>query len=148
MDTHDQNKKEEISEDVRIFIQQSNRVIRHFTCDLKREKIIIDGEKVTFIPSREISYDHLLEEGAMFSTGERSVEDLVIDTFMRKQLSDALDQLDEGERRLIHEIFFSQHGEEKSERQVAKSLGIPQKTINNRKLVILSKLKKMMESEK
>ena len=65
-----------------------------------------------------------------------------MDAILHEQLHVALDKLDDGERWLINEIFFSRDGEGKTEREAAKSLGIAQQLVNYRKQVILKKLKK------
>lgn len=49
--------------------------------------------------------------------------------------------LDGPDRKLIVELYL--HG--KSERQMSRETGVPQRTINDRKRKILSKLKKLME---
>ncbi len=49
--------------------------------------------------------------------------------------------LDGPDRKLIVELYL--HG--KSERQISRETGVPQRTINDRKRKILSKLKKLME---
>jgi len=134
--------------DVYIFLRQSNRKLRYFAHDLKEEKIIVTADSVTFLPSREDSFDRLISLGADFAADEKSVEDIVVDAILREQLHVALGKLDDGERRLIDEIFFSQDGEGRSVRELAESLGIPQKTVNNRKLRILAKLKKYIEMQK
>ena len=132
--------------DVYIFLRQSNRKLRYFAHDLKEEKIIVTADSVTFLPSREDSFDRLISLGADFAADEKSVEDIVVDAILREQLHVALGKLDDGERRLINEIFFSRDGEGKTEREAAKSLGIAQQLVNYRKQVILEKLKKMMDN--
>lgn len=53
----------------------------------------------------------------------------------------ALRSLSEDERSLIDELFFN----EKSESQIAKSIGVNQSTISRRLSKILSKLKSLIE---
>jgi len=131
------------------FLRRSNRKMRYFAHDLKRERIIIENETITFIPSREDSLERLMEdEGLFFSMAEPSVEDIVIGKAMIEQLYHALNQLEPDERQLIDEIYFSLDGEIKSEREAAKSLGMPQKTLNERKLRIVEKLRFLMGIEK
>ena len=61
--------------DVYIFLRQSNRKLRYFAHDLKEEKIIVTADSVTFLPSREDSFDRLISLGADFAADEKSVED-------------------------------------------------------------------------
>ncbi|MDL2274345.1 sigma-70 family RNA polymerase sigma factor [Oscillospiraceae bacterium OttesenSCG-928-G22] len=135
--------------DVYLFLRQSNRKLRYFACDLKRERIIIDGERVTFVPSREDSLDRLWEDaGVEFAAEEKSVEDIVVESMLAEQLHAAIARLDEGERRLIEEIFFSRDGEGKSEREAAETLGIAGMTLHDRKTKTLAKLRKALEPQK
>ena len=137
-----------VTPEVYCHLRQSNRKFRYFVHDLKRETIRIEGENVTFIPSREDSYDRLKEEeGVEFATDQKSVEDFVIDTALLEQLRIALAELTEEEYNLIEEIFFSKGGEGKTEREAAESLGIPQKTLNERKNRVLAKLRKILGKE-
>lgn len=55
----------------------------------------------------------------------------------------ALGRLTESERQMIYLLFF-ESDENISEREIADMMEIPQKTLNNRKLKILEKLKKYL----
>jgi len=135
----------EISREIYEYMKQSNRKMHYQAYDLKTERVTIEGETVTVTPSREDSYDRLLDAGKEFSTGE-SVEDVVIKALFLDQLRDAVDRLDPGEKRLIIELFYSSEGNGKTEREAAKSLGMPQKTLNDRKLRIFEKIRKLLEN--
>ena len=142
-------KKLGVSVDTYKFLRSSNRKIRYFTHDLKCEKLIIENESITFVPSREDSLERLMEdEGVFFSMSEQNVEDIVIGKVLIEQLYHALELLEPGERQLIDEIYFSLDGEVKSEREAAKALGMPQKTLNERKLRVIEKLRLLMGNEK
>ncbi|MDL2274034.1 sigma-70 family RNA polymerase sigma factor [Oscillospiraceae bacterium OttesenSCG-928-G22] len=131
-----------VSMDVYLFLRQSNRKLRYFACDLKRERIIIDGERVTFIPSREDSLDRLWQdEGVEFAAEQKSVEDIVVESILVEQLHAAIARLDDGERRLIEEIFY----QERYEDEIAESLGITQQAVSYRKKIVLDKLRKLMK---
>ena len=134
----------EISLEVYEHMLKSNRKARYFTYDLKTERKIMDGENVVVIPAREDSLERLLELGAEFGTEENVAEDYE-EQELHERLHTALDTLTKGERRLINEIYFSQNGNGKSEREAAKSLGIPQKTLNDRKLRVIAKIKKFLD---
>ena len=56
-----------------------------------------------------------------------------------EDLYEALDTLSDEERELIDLLFFNNDG--KSERQISEELGMPQKTLNCKKLKILAKLR-------
>ena len=135
-----------VTTEVYLHLRRSNRKFRYFAHDLKRETIRIEGESVTFIPSREDSLDRLKEEeGVEFAVEQRSVEDLALDALLLEQLRSALAELTTEEHCLIEEIFFSKDGSGKTEREVAESLGIPYMTLHDRKVKVLDKLKKLMK---
>ena len=134
----------EISLEVYEHMLKSNRKARYFTYDLKTERKIMDSENVVVIPAREDSLERLLELGEEFGTEENVAEDYE-EQELHERLHAALGTLTKGERRLIDEIFFSQNGNGKSEREAAKSLGIPQKTLNDRKIRIIAKIKKFLD---
>lgn len=64
---------------------------------------------------------------------------------LKEELYEALDTLSDEERQLINILFFEnrylENGKKKSERRIARELGIPQKTFNDRKLAIFEKLR-------
>lgn len=73
--------------------------------------------------------------------GAVSVEDAAIANIMRGELRRCLALLDEPDRQLIHALYF----EGLSERKYAKRIGIPQRTINDRRRRVLRKLKELLE---
>ena len=138
-----------VSVDTYKFLRSSNCKMRYFTHDIKREKLIVENESITFIPSREDSLERLAEdEGVFFSVAEQSVEDIVIGKVPIEQFYHAMELLEPGERQLIEEVFFSRNGEGKSERDAAESLGVHRMTLHDRKTQIFAKLRKMMETLK
>ncbi|WP_312699241.1 sigma factor-like helix-turn-helix DNA-binding protein [Sedimentibacter sp.] len=70
------------------------------------------------------------------------VEDVVTDKLLAEKLHQCLNQLTKEEQELIYILFF----QNKSEHQVSRETGIAQKTIHNRKVRILSRLKKLLEN--
>lgn len=70
-----------------------------------------------------------------------SVEDLVVDKLMAEKLHRCLAQLAKDEQELIYALYF----QNKSEHQLSRETGIAQKTIHNRKVRILARLKKLIE---
>lgn len=70
-----------------------------------------------------------------------SVEDAAIANILRGELRRCLALLDEPDRQLIHALYF----EGLSERKYAKRIGIPQRTINDRRRRVLRKLKELLE---
>lgn len=72
-----------------------------------------------------------------------SVEENVINAEMQTELQNAIDSLEQLERKIIIGIFF----ENKTEREVADEMGISQKTVNKYKRKILLKLKNILEQK-
>ena len=119
-------------------LRKSDRKMKYIEDDLKSEGFIEDQKKeiAAFIPSREDSYERLLEEEKrQFSDGS-DLEELVLLHDDILKLRRALLQLEDDELELIEALYFK----ELSERQMSLQTGIPQKTINDRKRKIIAKL--------
>ena len=117
---------------------------RSATCLLYTSRPVYgsNGEIKQVLPSREDSLDRLMEENArQFAANSESVEDVVCRKLMADKLHTALMQLTKEERDLIYALFF----DEKTESEVAKSLGVSQQAIHKRKNRILKKLKNFFE---
>ena len=124
-------------------LRKSDRKMKYIENDLKGEIFIEDqqNEIAAFIPSREDSYERLLEkEKRQFSDGS-DLEELVLLHDDILKLHRALLQLEDDELELIEALYFK----ELSERQMSLQTGIPQKTINDRKRKIVAKLNKFFK---
>lgn len=77
----------------------------------------------------------------LLSYTQESIEDKLIKAEMLAKLTEAIEKLSKQERLLIYELFFKG----KSERQLARQLGVYQYAVHKRKLRILEKLKKLLE---
>ncbi|MEM1486218.1 sigma-70 family RNA polymerase sigma factor [Oscillospiraceae bacterium PP1C4] len=125
------NKKRiEVSEDVyRAYHQEreaeryQNKLIRQHEMSLERFR------------DNGVNIDYLI---AKF---QPDVADKLISEELLKTLRYALDSLPEDEKFLINELFFIH----KSKRKLAKELGIPRTTLNDKKHRILKKLKKILD---
>lgn len=96
----------------------------------------------------EVSYD-ALSDGVCF--GDELIADDTMDVSaeaisncMEMALHAALDQLTPAEQQLIHALFF----DGMTEREYAQSSGLAPMTVHNRKVRILEKLKKIINSKK
>lgn len=129
--------KEEIIE----VLEKSDRKMEYQQYDLKMERQQIDYANgiITYIYSKEDSYDRLLEENKQFAAEVVSVEDMAVKTVLIEKMLDCLKLLTPEEHDLITELFLR----DKSEHQLARQTGIPQMTIHDRKVRILNKLKKL-----
>jgi len=132
-----------LSDEIIEVLVKSDRKIEYQQYDLKVERYRIDYNKgtVTYIPSREDSFDRLLEENRQFASDAEGVEDTAVKAVMIEKMLNCLKLLTPEEQELITELFFKG----KSERRLSAETGIAQRTINDRKVKILGKLKKLME---
>lgn len=78
----------------------------------------------------------------IISCTEESIEDSIIKQEMLDKLAQCLKMLPEQDRLLIKYLFFDGI----SERSLALMMNLPQKTLNNQKLKLLQKIKKLLES--
>jgi len=92
-----------------------------------------------------ISLEGCTEKGIsaeyIIAFAEDSMEDAIILNEMTAKMLRCVQMLDEPDRTLIVELYLRG----KSEHQRSAETGVPQRTINDRKRKILSKLKKLME---
>lgn len=71
---------------------------------------------------------------------QASIEETIIRNIVREQLMKAFAKLSNEERLIIYGLYF----DEKSEREVARMMGISQAAIHKRRNRILEKLKKFV----
>lgn len=133
----------DLSDEIIEVLIKSDRKMEYQQYDLKVERYRIDYTKgtVTYIPSREDSFDRLLEENRQFATGAEGVEDTAVKAVLIEKMLNCLKLLTPEEQELITELFFK----DKSEYQLSAETGIPRMTLHDRKVRILGKLKKIME---
>lgn len=132
----------EVSRELYEAYYKGQRKERYFTHDLKQEHIKVDketGEKI-IVPSREDSYERLLEAEKQFAGDAEDVEDAAVRAVMLERLNEALHTLTDEEAAIIHALFY----QEISEAELAKKLGIARTTLQSRKYKILEKLKKVL----
>ena len=132
----------EVSRELYEAYMKGYRKERYFTHDLKKERRRVDEKtgEVRMIPSREDSYERLLEAEKYFMAEAESVEDAAIRAVMLEKLSEALQMLTLKERGIIYSLFYK----EISEAQLAKDLGVARTTLQSQKYRILEKLRKIM----
>lgn len=132
----------EVSRELFEAYYKGRRKERYFTQDLKQERTRVDKKtgQITVIPSREDSYERLLEAEKQFAEDVENIEDVAIRAVMLEKLTAALHTLSDEERTIIHALFY----QEVSEVELAKRMGIPRTTLRSRKDKILVKLKKLL----
>lgn len=132
----------EVSRELYEAYYKGQRKEKYFTHDLKQEHIKVDketGERI-IVPSREDSYERLLEAEKQFAEDAEDVEDAAVRAVMLERLNEALHTLTDDENTIIHALFY----QEISEVELAKKLGIARTTLQSRKYKILEKLKKLL----
>lgn len=134
----------EASEEVIAVLRTTERKMQYQEYDLKIAQTIVDqeGQIITVIPSREDSYERLLEQGRLFADEGDNVEEAAIQTIQSQQLHKALSMLSKDERILMEQIFF----EGRTERELAAEYQISQKGINKRRQRILERLRELLEN--
>lgn len=136
-----------VTDEVYEVYTKGDRKNKYFTDDLKKEKIIVnqDEEKVSFIPSREDSYDRLTCECEKeFADLSECTEEEAMKNLMIEKVREALNILSETETKIVYGLFF----EGKTGKVIAKDLNVSEMAISKRKHTILKKLKKYLEKEK
>ena len=127
----------------------------------KAHYILIDGEKVPVTEEvyhafkrpawkerkrrqmrseKERSLEAFMDEGFDIPSEQALVDEIVEDKLLLDVLLSALAELTDEERSLIDALFY----QDKSEREVARELGIAQTTLNYQKTRILKWLKKKL----
>lgn len=71
-----------------------------------------------------------------------NVEETAVHNLMIEKLRDTMKKLDDEELDLIKQIYV----DEKTQREIAAELGISQNAVNKRKIKLLNKLRKFLES--
>lgn len=132
----------EVSEAIYEYLIKSDRHVRYIEDDLKRNTYIIDSvnEKVTVIPKREQSLDKLMEIGMDFSDDRTDYQDSMI---LKIMLEKAMSNLSDEERYLITQIFYF----DRTERDLARELKMPQRTLHDFKCRILCKLHDFLKKD-
>ena len=126
-----------VNEQVYRAYQHYERKEEYFSYDLKTEKF--QKETATFLPSKEDSYERLLEKDRQFAASGVSVEEQAVSSVWLEEL---LQCLSADERVILHKLYFA----DKSERNVSIELGISKTALHHRKVKLLQKLKKFLEN--
>ncbi|MDE7352992.1 MAG: sigma-70 family RNA polymerase sigma factor [Acetatifactor sp.] len=132
-----------VSEEVYREYKRAEDKERYFMRRLKKGRFVVDleGETVGYVPSREASYEQLLEADWKFPAPGEAVDEIMVKIQLLETLEKALHSLTAEERELIWEIFYL----EKTEREVSAAYHLTQTAIHKRKKKILEKLKKFFE---
>lgn len=133
----------ELSPEILSTLKKSDRKMKYIEVDLKSERFVhSQKEKIAvFLPSREDSYDRLLEEHRQFIHAGVTPEDTLMQSVELESLRDALAHLPCEERRLVRLRYWCGCTQE----ETALKLGLTQQAVSYRERCILQKLKKIME---
>lgn len=133
----------QVSEEVYREFMRAEEKERYFMRRLKKGRFLVDSEQqmVTYIPSREASYEQLLEEDWDFPSPCETVDETAVKAYLLEKLQEALHSLSDEEMALIQELFYL----EKTEREVCAALNVAKSTLHDRKARVLEKLRKQLE---
>lgn len=98
----------EVSRELYEAYYKGQRKEKYFTHDLKQEHTKVDketGERI-IVPSREDSYERLLEAEKQFAEDAEDVEDAAVRAVMLEKLNEALHTLTDEETAIIHALFY------------------------------------------
>ena len=98
-----------VSEELHQVYYHFARKERYFSEDLKREKLLYDTEQqiAVLLPSREDSYERLLEQDRQFSDPNAATpEDDAVKADLLDRLARALHTISDDERNIIRELFY------------------------------------------
>lgn len=134
----------EASEEVIAVLRTTERKMQYQEYDLKVERTVVDQENRTVeqIPSREDSYERMLEQNMQFAEDSASAEEQALQNIQTQQLHKALLLLSEDERDLIERLFF----QEQTEREIAAVYRISQKAVNKRRQKVLARLREQLKN--
>ena len=112
----------------------------YFMRRLKKERFICDQETqtVTFIPSREDSYERFLELEVEFPAEESSVEDQVLSSIWLREI---LQTLIPEEQEIIRQLYFLN----KTEREACAAMNLPKTSFRRKKEALLKKLRRLIK---
>lgn len=138
-------KRIKVSKEVYQEYKRAEEKEQYFMKRLKKGQFIIDldNQTVDYIPSREQSYEMMLELHNEFPSSEISVENAVLKEYLLEKLAAALHTLTDEEMTLLHELFYL----EKSEREVCAALNMAKTTLHHQKKRILEKLRKEIDKK-
>lgn len=120
----------EVSEDVYRAYHKEREAERYQDKIIRQHEMSLEGFR-----DKGVNVEYLI------ARLQPDIADKIIYEELLNALYYALKSLPEDERSLIKELFFSHQ----SERKLAKELGIPRMTLNDKKRRILKKLKNILE---
>ena len=125
-----------VSEEIYRVYQHYERKEEYFSYDLKREKF--QKETASFLPSKEDSYERLLEKDRQFAASGQSVEKMVVSSVW---LEEILSLLTDEERQIIEQLYIFGH----TEREACSAMNLVLSTFQRRKKALLQKLRSLLE---
>ena len=128
-----------VSEQVYRTYHHYERKEEYFTYDLKTEKFSCDQEAQTtaFAPSREDSYERLLEVSRQFASADPSPEEEAVSSLWLENLMRALSP---EEREIIRQLYIL----DRTEREASATLRLALSTFHRRKKALLEKLRNLL----
>ena len=112
----------------------------YLTRRLKEERFIYDPEKqiATFLPSREDSYERLIEAGEEFACDQSSVEERAIASILAENL---MRRMTDEEKAIVIQSYVCG----KSDQEAADYLGIHKEAYKSRRQAVIAKCRKFFD---
>jgi len=132
----------EVTREVYEVYYKAERKERHFMYEMKAGRSRMDkvtGEKI-ILPGIEDSYDRLVEANLQFADQMYDLEEEVILSLLIEKLNNALELLSVEEMEIVRQLYY----EENNEVRLSEKLGMPRRTLRDKKKRILEKLRKLM----
>ena len=132
----------EVTREVYEVYYKAERKERHFMYEMKAGRSRMDkvtGEKI-ILPGIEDSYDRLVEANLQFADQMYDLEEEVLLGLLIEKLNSALELLSVEEMEIVRQLYY----EEINEVRLSEKLGMPRRTLRDKKKKILEKLRKLM----
>ena len=128
-----------VSEQVYRTYHHYERKEEYFTYDLKTEKFSCyqEAQTAAFTPSREDSYERLLEASRQFASAAPSPEEEATSSIW---LEDLMRALSPEEREIIRQLYIL----DRTEREASATLRLALSTFHRRKKALLEKLRNLL----
>ncbi len=129
-----------VSDEIYAVCQQYAEKEDYLTRRLKEESFVYDPEKrvAMFLPSREDSYERLIEAGEEFACDQSSVEERAIASVLAENL---MRRMTDEEKAIIIQSYVCG----KSDQEAADHLGIHKEAYKSRRQAVIAKCRKFFD---
>lgn len=132
----------EIAPEVMEVLKKSDRRMEYTEVERKRERfqVNMDACIARFLPSREDSYDRLLEYRE-FSNNEEGIEEKLVKCETIDQLIVCVSKLKSADRKFLRRRYW----EQATQLEIAQETGVSHQAVSRLEMRVLGRLRKMMD---